>query len=213
MITILKFSKRFTTYVTTPIFYVNDKPHIGHLYTIFLADAVKKWLVSERDDVLLITGTDEHGAKVQKKALDQGFSPQSLCDANSAKFRNLAQLAKIDFDDFIRTTEERHFSYVSQQWRFLQSTQQIKSGSYEGFYDISEESFVAEKDIVEEGGVFKSVEGKTLERVQEDNYLISFTEADKSKLFVNLKSGKLTFVPNILENEVKNYANCIDVVQ
>lgn len=96
------------TLITTPIFYVNASPHIGHLYTIFLADAVRCWKRFLGHNVRMMTGTDEHGLKIQKKALSLDITPQQLCDRNSQKFKDLLAKADIFPEDFIRTTEERH---------------------------------------------------------------------------------------------------------
>ena len=96
-------------YVTTPIYYVNDAPHIGHAYTTVTADALARWHRLHGDDVFFLTGTDEHGLKVQRAAEAHGLSPREQADRTSARFRDAWAELDISYDDFIRTTEERHY--------------------------------------------------------------------------------------------------------
>ena len=105
--------------VTTPIFYVNASPHIGHLYTILLADAIAKDKSMAGFNVKLMTGTDEHGIKIQKKAKSMGISPKELCDINSQKFRDLCHISEVQPDTFIRTTDEMHKKTVTDLWNKL----------------------------------------------------------------------------------------------
>src|SRR5260221_195250 len=107
-----------TFYVTTPIYYPNDVPHIGHAYTTVAGDALTRWRRLWGDDVLYLTGTDEHGLKLQRAAEANGISPQAMVDRTSAQFREAWDLLDIKYDDFIRTTEPRHHIAVSQ---FLQA--------------------------------------------------------------------------------------------
>src|SRR5437899_10465870 len=95
-------------YVTTPIYYPNDAPHIGHAYTSVAADALARWRRLHGDDVVFLTGTDEHGSKIQRAAEERGITPQELVDATSAQFRELSTLLDLTNTDFIRTTDERH---------------------------------------------------------------------------------------------------------
>jgi methionyl-tRNA synthetase len=119
----LKFKKCMfsaaTRLVTTPIFYVNAQPHIGHLYTAILADAIKENYLIQGETVYLSTGTDEHGIKIQQKAKESKLDEFELCDQNSKKFRELFDLAGIKYDDYIRTTEDRHRQEVHRFWRKL----------------------------------------------------------------------------------------------
>ena len=99
-------------YITTPIYYVNDRPHIGHAYTTTLCDVWARAMRMDGRDVFFLTGTDEHGVKVEKSAKDRGITPQALADENSAEFRKVMGLFGLTNDDFIRTTEARHESQV-----------------------------------------------------------------------------------------------------
>src|SRR5437764_11292705 len=104
-------------YVTTPIYYVNDVPHIGHAYTTVAADVLARWRRLLGDDVMFLTGTDEHGLKVQQAAEANGVTPREWADRTSERFRDAWKLLDISYDDFIRTTEPRHYQAVQQ---FLQ---------------------------------------------------------------------------------------------
>ena len=124
-------------YATTPIYYVNDAPHIGHAYTTVIGDALCRWHRLLGDDVLYLTGTDEYGLKNQQAAEAQGVHPQELADRNSKRFREAWDLLDIDYDDFIRTTEERHRVAVQ---RFLQAVYDngdIEQDTYEGLYCVA----------------------------------------------------------------------------
>ena len=106
-------------YITSPIYYVNDVPHIGHAYTSISCDVMARFKRLEGFDVRFLTGTDEHGQKVEKSALNRGKTPQEFCDEISGKFRELAQTLGLSHDDFIRTTEERHKKSAQAFWKIL----------------------------------------------------------------------------------------------
>ena len=106
-------------YITTPIYYVNDDPHIGHAYTTLACDALARFKRLDGFDVHFLTGTDEHGQKVEKAAADAGVDPQSFTDQVSQRFRDLAERMKFSNDDFIRTTEPRHIEAAQAIWRRL----------------------------------------------------------------------------------------------
>lgn len=122
--------------ITTPIFYVNSYPHIGHLYTAIYASAIKQTNLIQNKKVFLSTGTDEHGLKVQQKAKENSINTQQFCDMNSSKFRELFDKAKINYDDFIRTTEERHINYAKTFWNELEKNNKIKQ-SKEFYYNVT----------------------------------------------------------------------------
>src|SRR3954466_9355932 len=121
-----------TTYLTTPIYYVNDRPHIGHAYTSLATDVLARWKRLEGHDVFFLTGTDEHGQKVEKAAQDAGMDPQSFTDQVSQHFRDLALRMGFSNDDFIRTTEERHKRACTALWEVLAARGEIYLGHYEG---------------------------------------------------------------------------------
>ncbi|EFR01645.1 methionyl-tRNA synthetase [Nannizzia gypsea CBS 118893] len=129
-------------YVTTPIFYVNAAPHIGHLYTILIADILKRWQVLiGNGDAKLLTGTDEHGMKIQQAALQNGLEPQALCDRNCETFKILAREANASHDHFIRTTDSAHKAAVQFFWENLNHRGYIYEGKHEGWYSVSDETF------------------------------------------------------------------------
>ena len=140
-------------YITTPIYYVNDTPHIGHAYTTLACDALARFHRLDGHDVLFLTGTDEHGQKVEKSAAKAGLAPLAFCDKVSANFRELTRAMKFSNDDFIRTTEERHVRSVSALWNKLVERGAIYLGSYAGWYAVRDEAFYAEDETtVNEAG-------------------------------------------------------------
>ena len=142
-------SNRFRPYyVTSPIFYVNAEPHAGHLYSIVLADVLKRWQVLKGDkQAALLTGTDEHGMKVQKAAEKLSVSPKELCDKNAQQFLQLAEKANISLDRFMRTTDADHKVAVEHFWRELKKRGYIYESKHEGWYAVSDETFYPESQV------------------------------------------------------------------
>jgi methionyl-tRNA synthetase len=138
-------------YITTPIYYVNDIPHIGHSYTTIAADIIARWKRLNNFDVFFLTGTDEHGAKISEAAKAKGKNPRELCDEMSAEFKEAWELLNISNDDFIRTTEERHFAAVEKIVKTLFDKGLIFKKKYEGMYCVGCERFYAKKDLDENG--------------------------------------------------------------
>ncbi|MBR4255314.1 MAG: methionine--tRNA ligase [Lentisphaeria bacterium] len=138
-----------TFYVTTPIYYVNDKPHIGHAYTTVLADVLARYHRAAGDDVWFLTGTDEHGQKVQKAAEKNGMTPLEQCDSTVVRFQELWKRLGITNDDFIRTTEERHKKIVRAILQDLYDRDLIYKAEYKGYYCVACERFFTEKDLVD----------------------------------------------------------------
>ncbi|PIY96965.1 MAG: methionine--tRNA ligase [Candidatus Kerfeldbacteria bacterium CG_4_10_14_0_8_um_filter_42_10] len=135
-------------YITTPIYYVNDKPHIGHAYTTIAADVLARWHRLKGDEVFFLTGTDEHGAKVEESAKKAGKSPLELCDENSEKFKKTFESLNLSFDYFIRTTDQRHKEAVAKFMQKLWENGDIYEGTYEGLYCTGCENFLTEKELV-----------------------------------------------------------------
>src|ERR1700690_1685853 len=123
-------------YLTTPIYYVNDKPHIGHAYTTLACDVLARFKRLDVYDVMFLTGTDEHGEKVEKSAIAAGKAPLQFCDEVSANFRALAQALNASNDDFIRTTEPRHHRSCQAILRAMQEHGDIYLGNYAGWYAV-----------------------------------------------------------------------------
>ena len=163
-------------YVTTPIYYVNDAPHIGHAYTTVTADALARWHRLVGDEVFFLTGTDEHGLKVKRSAEANGLTPQEQVDRYSARFQESWQLLDISYDDFIRTTEPRHHRAVSALMQAVYDNGWIARGVYEGLYCVACEAYYTEDDLVD--GLCP-VHHRPVELLKEDNYffrLSAFTD-------------------------------------
>ena len=154
-------------YVTTPIYYVNDAPHIGHAYTTITADALARWHRLKGEDVMFLTGTDEHGLKVQRSAEANGLSPQEQADRYSARFREAWQLLDISNDDYIRTTEPRHHRAVKALMQAAYDNGWITLGTYEGLYCVACEAYYVEDDLVD--GLCP-IHHRPVELLKESNY-------------------------------------------
>ncbi|KAJ5877095.1 hypothetical protein N7455_000560 [Penicillium solitum] len=135
-------------YVTTPIFYVNAAPHVGHLYSMVIADIMKRWQVLlGNTDAQLLTGTDEHGMKIQQAAIQAGMDTQAFCDMNCRTFEALAKAANLDNDHFIRTTDPSHRDAVQYFWEMLQHRGYIYTSKHEGWYSVSDETFYPQTQV------------------------------------------------------------------
>jgi len=154
-------------YVTTPIYYVNDAPHIGHAYTTVLADVLSRYARLRGIETFFLTGTDEHGEKVQRAAEKRGITPQQQADEMAAIFEQAWERLHIANDDFIRTTQPRHVHVVQSILQDLWERGEIYKGQYEGWYCVSDEQFWTEKDLVE--GNCPDC-GRPVERIVEPNY-------------------------------------------
>ncbi len=154
-------------YVTTPIYYVNDEPHIGHAYTTILADVLARYARLRGTETFFLTGTDEHGEKVQRAAQERGVSPQAQANDMVVRFQQAWQRLRIANDDFIRTTQPRHVRVVEAILQDLWERGEVYKGQYEGWYCVPDEQFWTEKDLVE--GNCPDC-GRPVERIVEPNY-------------------------------------------
>ncbi len=154
-------------YVTTPIYYVNDRPHIGHAYTTILADVLANYHRLLNTPTFFLTGTDEHGQKVQQAADKNGISAQEQCDRTVVRFQELWKRLEITHNDFIRTTEDRHKTVVQEVLQDLYDRNEIYQADYQGWYCVSCERFFTEKDLVD-GSCPEC--GKPVDAIQETNY-------------------------------------------
>lgn len=136
-------------FVTSPIYYVNDAPHIGHAYTSIACDVLARFHRLKNHQVFFLTGTDEHGQKVEKSASNKSKNPQQFCDEVSQKFRELATFLNLSNDDFIRTTDERHKKTVTKIWEILQKNGYIYKDIYEGWYAVRDEAFYNADEIID----------------------------------------------------------------
>ncbi len=189
-------------YITTPIYYVNDKPHIGHAYTSVATDFIARFMTLKGYDVRFQTGTDEHGLKIQKAAEAKKIDPIELCNQNSQIFRDLTVSLNLSNDDFIRTTEERHINGASYLWKRLYERDQIYLGEYTGWYSISDETFYNEKDLVKQNdGSFKTITGGPVEWITEKSYFFKLSEW--SNKLLDLYRNNPDFIsPDSKRNEV-----------
>ncbi|MGH9268001.1 MAG: class I tRNA ligase family protein, partial [Acidimicrobiales bacterium] len=188
-------------YVTTPIYYVNDAPHIGHAYTTVAADALARWRRLVGDDVLFLTGTDEHGLKNKQAADAIGVEPQVLADRNSARFREAWATLDIAYDDFIRTTENRHVQGVRAFLQAVYDNGDIERDSYEGLYCVACEAYYVEDDLVE-GNC--PIHGRPVERMREENYFFKLSRY-QDRLLEHYAAHPEAVQPEARRNEVLGF--------
>jgi len=159
-------------YITTPIYYVNDKPHLGHAYTSVACDAIARFMRLDGMDVKFLTGTDEHGQKVEKSAEKAGIPPQAFVDEVSEHFRDMARILNLTNDDFIRTTEPRHIEAAQKMWKKLEEAGDIYLGGYAGWYATRDEAFYAESELING----KAPTGADVEWVEEPSYFFKLSK-------------------------------------
>jgi methionyl-tRNA synthetase len=161
-----------TFYVTTPIYYVNAKPHIGTAYTTIVADIIARWKRLEGKEVFFLTGTDEHGTKIERAAAAAGKTPQTFVDEISSEFMNTWKPLNISYDKFIRTTDERHIITVNEFLDKLWDNGDIYKGTYEGWYCVPDETFITDTDLKD--GNCPSC-GREVQRVKEEAYFFALS--------------------------------------
>lgn len=192
-------------YVTTPIYYVNDKPHIGHAFTTLACDMLARFKRLDGFDVRFLTGTDEHGQKVEKAAAQAGLAPQAFCDQVSQNFRDLAQAMNFSVDDFIRTTEARHKAAAQALWKALEASGNIYLGKYAGWYSVRDEAFFTEDELTQDGqGHRIAPTGAPVEWVEESSYFFKLSAwTDKLLAFYEANPGFI--LPDSRRNEVISF--------
>ncbi len=186
-------------YLTTPIYYVNDVPHLGHAYTTIAGDAMARFMRQRGVEVFFLTGTDEHGQKVAQAAARRGMSEQAHCDELHRNFKQLWQRLGISHDAFIRTTDAEHKAQVRQALQRLYDDGQIYEQDYEGWYDVTQEMFVTDADEIER----LQQEGR-VERVRESNYFFRMS-AYQDALVEAIESGALQVHPQTRRNEILGF--------
>ncbi|MEE2895705.1 MAG: methionine--tRNA ligase [Planctomycetota bacterium] len=191
---------RQTAYITTPIYYVNDRPHIGHAYTTTLCDVWARAMRFAGRDVFFLTGTDEHGVKVEKSAAERGIEPQALADENAAEFERVLEVFGLTNDDFIRTTQPRHVRQVQAIVRRLLDADAIHLGEFEGWYDEGQEEYVTENRARETD--YKSpISGRPLTKATERNYYFRLS-AYQERLEALFEENPGFVMPEARRNEV-----------
>jgi methionyl-tRNA synthetase len=190
--------KRF--YISTPIYYVNDKPHIGHAYTTLACDFLARFMRMDGYKVHFLTGTDEHGQKVEKSAQKAGQDPQSFTDKVSERFRELADRMHFSNDDFIRTTQKRHKDYVQGIWQRMLDAGHIYLDKYSGWYSVRDECFYQESELVDG----KAPTGADVEWVEEPSYFFRLS-AFEDKLLELYEKQPEFIMPESRRNEVISF--------
>lgn len=195
-----------TAYITTPIYYPSGKPHLGSAYTSLAADVYARFMRMRGVDTYFLTGTDEHGLKLQRAAEKEGLEPQAYVDSMSAAFRTLSTIMNLSNNDFIRTTEERHVKTAQEMWRRLEKAGYIYKDSYAGWYCVSDESYYNEDEIVKDtDGTRRSpMSGHPLEWLEEESYFFKLSAfADK---LINIYERKPELIqPDSRRNEVLGF--------
>jgi methionyl-tRNA synthetase len=188
-------------YVTTPIYYVNDEPHIGHAYTTILADVLSRYHRLFGDDVFFLTGTDEHGQKLQEAAAKHNLTPQEFCDQMVVRFQKVWERLNISNDDFIRTSQERHTVVVQKILQDIYDKGEIYAADYEGWYCTPDERFWTEKDVVN-GNCPEC--GRPVTKITEKNYF--FKMSKYQDWLINYIQANPEFIqPDFRRNEVLGF--------
>ncbi|AEI88604.1 MAG: methionine--tRNA ligase [Candidatus Midichloria mitochondrii] len=187
-------------YITTPIYYVNDFPHIGHAYTSIAADVIARFKRLDGFKVHFLTGTDEHGQKIQKSAEKANIETQKFVDSFAANFQKLSQQLNLSNDDFIRTTEERHIRFVKKVWQTLYDKGYIYLAKYSGWYAVRDEAFYQEAELIKG----KAPTGAEVEWVEEESYFFKLSAFEEKLL--NFYNDNPNFVaPESRKNEVISF--------
>ncbi|NBC33539.1 MAG: methionine--tRNA ligase [Alphaproteobacteria bacterium] len=191
-------------YVTTPIYYVNDRPHIGHVYTTLACDVMARFMRLDGHDVWFLTGTDEHGQKVEKSARAAGMDPQAFTDRVSGNFRELDKLMNFSNDDFIRTTEDRHVRACQALWQAIEANGDIYLGNYAGWYSVRDEAFFGEDELRTIDGRRIAPSGAEVEWVEEPSYFFRLS-AWGDRLLAWYRDNPDCVMPATRLNEVKRF--------
>ena len=184
-------------YITTPLYYVNDEPHIGHAYTTILADVINRYYKSINYDTFFLTGTDEHGQKVQEAAKKNNITPTEHVDKFVKRFQTTWKSLNIKYDDFIRTTEKRHTDRVQEILNDLFKKGEIYKNEYEGLYSVSEERFITEKEAEE--GDFREIK-----KLKETNYFFKMSKY-QNQLIQHINTHPDFIKPESRKNEILSF--------
>ncbi len=188
-------------YITTPIYYVNDKPHLGHAYTTIAADILARWHRMKGERVFFLTGTDEHGEKVAKSAREKNITPREICDQNSSRFSKVFDILDISYDRFIRTTEADHEKLVSKVLNELNKKKLIYSGVYKGLYCVGCERYYTNKELSDGKCPIHQQEPITL---AEDCYFLKLSSFQRQLLNL-IKTKALIIEPESRKNEILGF--------
>jgi methionyl-tRNA synthetase len=198
-------AERDTYFITTPIFYPNGIPHIGHAYTAMVTDAIARFQRLDGFDVRFLTGTDEHGLKMQQTAVAEGLTPLALADRNSARFREMMTALNISYDDYIRTTEPRHERACQALWRAIEKNGDIYLGKYAGWYSVRQEAYFDEAETtVGADGIRREPLGSPVEWAEEETYFFRLS-AYQDKLLALYANVPDFVLPRERLNEVASF--------
>ena len=197
--------KRNNFYITTPIYYPSGNPHMGHAYSSILADVFARFMRNDNRIVHFLTGTDEHGLKIQKAAEKEGLPPLDYCNKISRVFQDFSKKLNLSNDDFIRTTEKRHYQSVNELWNKLVKSGDIYLSKYKGWYSISDEAYYNEDEVIEKDGKkISTFSGSSVDWVEEESFFFKLSSwQDKLIDFYN-KNEKF-ILPISRRNEVINF--------
>ncbi|MGE0528220.1 MAG: methionine--tRNA ligase [Bdellovibrionales bacterium] len=187
-------------YITTPIYYVNDKPHLGTAYCTITADVLSRFHRLFGEETFFLTGTDEHGQKVQQAAEKRGISPQQHCDEMVRNFQDTWKALDVEYTHFIRTTSKTHAEVVQRCLQSLYDKGDIYADVYEGWYSVSEEIFYTEKELVDG----KSPTGKDVSKIQEKNYFFRMSKY-QDRLIRHIEDHPRFILPDFRKNEVLGF--------
>jgi len=193
-------------YITTPIFYPNGNPHIGHAYNAIATDAMARFQRADGKDVFFLSGTDEHGRKMRQTAEKEGVTPQILADRNAAVFQSMLRELNISNDDFIRTTEERHYKSCQVMWQRMEKAGDIYLDRYAGWYSVRQEAYYDEKDTeTGDDGIRREKEvGSPVEWNEEESYFFRLSRY-QDKLLNYYESNPEFISPNERRNEIISF--------
>ena len=191
-----------TFYVTTPIYYVNDKPHLGHVYTTMVADVVARYHRLRGDDTFFLTGVDEHSAKVVDKAAEMGLSTEDWTEQNAGAFKATFEKLEMTHDDFVRTSSAQHKAKVTEYVAALLKSGDVYEGEYEGWYDAGQEEYVPENKAKDQD-YNSEVNGKPLVKKTEKNYFFRLS-AYVPALLAHFEANPGFVQPAARRNEIVN---------
>jgi len=192
-------------YITTAISYPNGKPHIGHAYEMIATDALARFQRADGKDVFFLTGTDEHGIKMLQTARKEGISPRELADRNAAEFQRMAAVLNVSNDDFIRTTEKRHYASSQAIWNAMAASGDIYKGGYAGWYSVRDEAYYGEEETeVRADHVRYGPQGTPVEWVEEESYFFRLS-AYQDRLIALYESRPEFVGPPERRNEVMSF--------
>ena len=192
-------------YITTPIYYPSGKPHMGHAYSSIIADIFARFKRIENYNVMFLTGTDEHGQKIEREAKKNSKNPKDFCDEISNKFKSLTKTLDLSNDDFIRTTEKRHNKAVNEIWNRLVNSNDIYLSKYSGWYSVSDEAYYGDEEIdTKDNYKISKVSGSRVEWVEEESFFFKLSSW-QNKLLKFYETNPDFILPKSRKNEVVEF--------